>query len=56
MKRGEFYLVEHATRNNTKNQRLYLIVSRQAMIDAHYSTAICVPVYANPKTSAQKSA
>jgi mRNA interferase MazF len=49
MKRGEFYLVEHATRNDTKKQRVYLIVSRQAMIDARYSTVICAPVYTNPE-------
>jgi mRNA interferase MazF len=50
MNRGEFYLVEHATRNDTKKQRVYLIVSRQAMIDAHYSTIICAPVYTNPES------
>ena len=29
MKRGELYLVEHATKNDTKKQRVLLIVSRR---------------------------
>ena len=45
MKRGELYLVEKATKNDTKKQRVYVVVSRQALIDSSYSTVICAPVY-----------
>ncbi len=45
MRRGELYLVERATRNDTKKQRVYVVVSRQSLIDSSYSTVICAPVY-----------
>ena len=40
MKRGDLYLVEKATKNDTKKQRVLLVVSRQAAIDSSYSTVI----------------
>ena len=45
MKRGELYLVEKATKNDTKKQRVYVVVSRQTLIDSTYSTVICAPIY-----------
>lgn len=45
MKRGELYLVERATKNDTKKQRVYVVVSRQTLIDSAYSTVICAPIY-----------
>jgi mRNA interferase MazF len=45
VKRGELYLVEKASRSDTKKQRVYVIVSRQALIDSNYSNVICAPVY-----------
>ena len=45
MRRGDLFLVERATRNDTKRQRVYVVVSRQSLIDSSYSTAICAPVY-----------
>lgn len=45
MKRGELYLVEKATKNDTKKQRVFAIVSRQPLVDSSYSTVICAPVY-----------
>ena len=45
MKRGELYLIEKASKNDTKKQRVYVVVSRQALIDSLYSTVICAPVY-----------
>lgn len=32
MRRGELYLVERATKNDTKKQRVYVVVSRQPLI------------------------
>ena len=45
MKRGELYLVERASKNDTKKQRVYVVVSRQSLIESSYSTVICAPVY-----------
>ena len=45
MKRGELYLVEKVSKNDTKKQRVYVVVSRQVLIDSAYSTIICAPVY-----------
>jgi mRNA interferase MazF len=43
MKRGELYRVSSPT--DSKKQRVYVIVSRQELIDSKYSTIICAPVY-----------
>ena len=44
MKRGELYRVAHPS-NDPKKFRVFVIVSRQALIDSRYSTVICAPVY-----------
>ena len=48
MKRGELYLVSLGSKpssTDTKRQRVYIVVSRQELIDSSYSTLICAPVY-----------
>jgi mRNA interferase MazF len=45
MKRGELYRVSLGSKTDTKKQRVYVIVSRQELIDNAYSTLICAPVY-----------
>jgi len=45
MKRGELYRVSFGSQTDTKKQRVYVIVSRQELIDSAYSTLICAPVY-----------
>jgi mRNA interferase MazF len=45
MKRGELYRVFSATTTDTKKQRVYVIVSRQELVNNTYSTLICAPVY-----------
>ena len=47
MKRGELYLVAHPTARDPKRQRVYVVVSRQVLIDSRYSTVVCAPVYSN---------
>jgi len=47
MKRGELYRVSLGSKTDTKKQRVYVIVSRQELIDIAYSTLICAPVYTN---------
>jgi len=47
MKRGELYRVSLGSKTDTKKQRVYVIVSRQELIDSTYSTLICAPIYTN---------
>ncbi len=44
MKRGELYRVAHPS-NDPKKFRVFVIVSRQALIDSRFSSVICAPVY-----------
>ena len=46
MKRGQLYRVVRASASDPREGRVYVIVSRQALIEAtKYSTVICAPVY-----------
>jgi mRNA interferase MazF len=44
VKRGELYRVAHPS-NDPKKFRVFVIVSRQALIDSRFSTVICAPIY-----------
>ncbi|MDP8208880.1 MAG: type II toxin-antitoxin system PemK/MazF family toxin [Candidatus Electryonea clarkiae] len=44
MKRGELYRVAHPG-NDPKRFRVFVIVSRQALIDSRFSTVICAPIF-----------
>ena len=45
MNRGELYLVTKPGRQDPKRQRVFAIVSRQALLRTKFSTVICAPVY-----------
>jgi mRNA interferase MazF len=45
MQRGELYLVRKPGSNDPKKQRVFVIVSRQWLVDSKFSTVICAPVY-----------
>lgn len=45
MKRGELYLVQHPSSRDPKKQRVFVVVSRQLLIDSSFSSVICAPVY-----------
>jgi mRNA interferase MazF len=45
VRRGELYRVYRGTRRDPKKSRVFLIVSRQALLDSRFSTVICAPVY-----------
>ena len=47
MKRGELYRVSSVSKTDTKKQRVYVIISRQELVENTYSTLICAPVYSN---------
>ena len=45
MRRGEFYRVKRPSSLDPKKFRVFVIVSRQILIDSRFSTVICAPVY-----------
>ena len=45
MKRGDMYRVAHPSIRDPKKFRVFVVVSRQAVIDSRFSTVICAPVY-----------
>ncbi len=45
MKRGELYRVRHPSSRDPKRSRVFVIVSRQVVIESKFSTVICAPVY-----------
>ena len=45
MKRGELYRVRHPARRDPRRSRVFVVVSRQVLIDSRYSTVMCAPVY-----------
>ena len=47
MLRGELYLVERPNTSDPRRQRVFVVVSAQAVIDSGFSTVICAPVYTN---------
>ena len=46
MRRGELYRVRRPA-GDPKPARVFVIVSRQPLIDSTYSTVICAPVFTN---------
>jgi mRNA interferase MazF len=44
MRRGELYRVRGPP-GDSKPARVFVVVSRQPLIDSNYSTVICAPVF-----------
>lgn len=47
MKRGELYQVVQPPSDDPKKFRVFVVVSRQALIASKFSTVICAPVYSS---------
>lgn len=45
MRRGELYRVRHPSSADPKRSRVFVVVSRQVVIDSRFSSVICAPVY-----------
>jgi mRNA interferase MazF len=45
MTRGDLYLVRKPGSSDPRRRRVFVVVSRQVLIDSRYSTVICAPVY-----------
>jgi mRNA interferase MazF len=47
VKRGDLYRVYRGSKNDPKKHRVFLVVSRQTLIEQIFSSVICAPVYSN---------
>ena len=47
MKRGELYRVYKPHSRDPKRYRVFVVASRQEVLDSKFSTVICVPIYTN---------
>jgi mRNA interferase MazF len=45
VKRGELYRVANPSARDPKKFRVFVIVSRQVVIESRFSTVICAPIY-----------
>jgi mRNA interferase MazF len=45
VKRGELYRVRHPSSADPRKSRVFVVVSRQAVIESRFSSVICAPVY-----------
>jgi mRNA interferase MazF len=45
VKRGELYRVANPSPKDPKRSRVFVIVSRQVLIDSRFSTVICAPIF-----------
>jgi len=45
MRRGDLYRVARPPGQDPKRFRVFVLVSRQALIDSRFSTAVCAPVF-----------
>jgi len=45
VRRGDLFLVAHPNARDPKRARVFVVVSRQTLIDSRFSTVICAPVY-----------
>ncbi len=47
MKRGDLYRVYKASKDDPKKHRVFVVVSRQILIDSKFSTVTCAPIYSS---------
>jgi mRNA interferase MazF len=45
VKRGELYRVTSPSSKDPKKSRVFVVVSRQVLIDSRFSTVVCAPIY-----------
>lgn len=47
MNRGDLYRVYKGSVHDPKRFRVFVVISRQVLIDSRFSTVICAPVYSS---------
>ena len=45
MRRGELYRVANPSAHDPKRSRVFVIVSREVLVQSQFSTVICAPLY-----------
>lgn len=45
MKRGDLYRIRKPSSRDPKKFRVFVVVSRQVLLDSRFSTVICAPIY-----------
>jgi mRNA interferase MazF len=45
MRRGELYRVKRPSSRDPRKFRVFVVVSRQVLINSRFSTVVCAPVY-----------
>jgi len=45
VKPGDLYRVRRPGKSDPKGSRVFVVVSRQTLIDSRFSTVVCAPVY-----------
>ncbi|KJV05142.1 type II toxin-antitoxin system PemK/MazF family toxin [Methylocucumis oryzae] len=45
MNRGDLYRVAHPSTRDPKRSRIFVVVSRQLLIDSQFSTVVSAPIY-----------
>jgi len=45
LRRGDLFRVRRPRGGDPKSSRVFVVVSRQALIDSRFSTVVCAPVY-----------
>jgi mRNA interferase MazF len=45
LKRAELYRVYKGNRNDPRRSRVFVVVSRQVLVDSRFSSVTCAPVY-----------
>jgi mRNA interferase MazF len=45
LRRGELYRVRHPSARDPKRARVFVVVSRQLLIESRFATVVCAPVY-----------
>ncbi len=45
MNRAELYRVAHPSARDPKKYRVFVVVSRQVLIDSRFSSVVCAPIY-----------
>ena len=45
MRRGGLYRVKRPSSQDPKKYRVFVVVSRQVLIDSRFSTVVCAPIY-----------
>ena len=45
MRRGELYRVRRPGSGDPRRRRVFVVVSRQLLLDSRFSTAVCAPIF-----------